>query len=96
MNVWTTIALSFTLIACGSSVKEETDAGIDAASIKPPTSQELPDNDGGDWTPCDRRRDVITFKLDGGTFVITVPTLCDPTPYIEKGDPLWQNQAKSL
>jgi hypothetical protein len=47
------------------------------------------DLDGGDgWTgPCDRDRDVQTFVFDGGTWTFTVPTLCDPTPYIEKGDP---------
>ncbi len=92
MNVWTAIALSFALIACGSSEKEDSDAGTNVEPQRPAPREELPDNDGGNWAPCDRRRDTITFKLDGGTFVVTVPTLCDPTPYIEKGDPPWQQE----
>ena len=85
--------LSFILIACaGSSEKEnEPDAEAKSPPQRPTIHEELPVSDGGgSWAPCDRRRDKIMFKFDGGTFVITVPTLCDPTPYIEKGDPPWQ------
>jgi len=91
MNVWTTIALSFALIACGSYEKEESDAGVDASTNTRRPQQELPDTDGNWRHPCDRRT-VQTFKIDGGTWTVVVPTLCDPTPYIEKGDPPWQTQ----
>ncbi len=95
MKAWTVIAL-LPLLACAASAKEDSDAG------KPVTPQEQrpapqDDLDGGDgWTgPCDRERTVQTFKFDGGTWTFTVPTLCDPTPYIEKGDPPWQTKSNA-
>ncbi len=90
MNTWTASALAFLLISCGDSDKKEpVDAGKATTTQSPSPYEELDAGEG--WPdPCDRRT-VQTFKLDGATWTVSVPTLCDPTPYIEKGDPPWQN-----
>jgi len=91
MKAWTTIGLFSLLVACDSTDGSETER--EDASVW--DDRELPVEDGGGGGgygggPCVRRRDTVIFKFDGGTFVISVPTLCNPTPYIEKGDPPWR------
>ena len=76
------------LVSCGS-VPEKTDK-ISDASVETP--KVMVDYDSGTKVDhskqCDPAHDRHqSFKVDGGTITFDVPTLCDPTPYIEKGDP---------
>lgn len=94
MKLWIAIAL-VSLLACGDSTKEEVDSGEKPPAVeqRPAPRDDLDLDGGGGWSgPCDRNRDVVTLQLDGATWTVAVPTLCDqtPTPYIEKGDPPWQ------
>lgn len=79
--------LSIALFGCAYGVVDEIDAHEEEEQA-PRTAPKITrdDESSGNTLPCNRR-EVVTFVVNGRTITFAVPTLCDPEPYIEKGDP---------
>jgi hypothetical protein len=80
--------LCIALLGCAHGVEDE----LPSQETEEETPQVTPkivnedENDGGNTLPCDRR-EVVRFEVNGRIVRFEVPSLCDPTPYVEKGDP---------
>lgn len=79
--------LCIALLGCAHGVEDELPpVQEDKAPQANPKIFEEDDDEGRNTLPCDRR-EIVTFVVNGQTIRFEVPTLCDPTPYVEKGDP---------
>lgn len=82
MNKVLALVISGLLCACGGS-PDETGSSLKQS----PSSDSISLDDGSNYgSPCDRR-DTQQITVDGHTYVIDVPTLCNPYLGIDKGDP---------
>lgn len=80
------LVMFVTLAGCAYGVTDPV-VQDEAPNVPAPRRDEPePEEDGKYALPCDRR-ERHEFEIDGKRYVFEVPTLCDPTPYIEKGDP---------
>lgn len=81
------LVMFVTLAGCAYGVEDELPPVPPEAPQAPaPKNDPKRDDEGAGALPCDRR-EVVTFVVNGRTIRFEVPSLCDPTPYIEKGDP---------
>jgi hypothetical protein len=92
----TALTLSLSLVACAHGVVDEEPTQSEEPQLPAPRYDNPEPKDEGYYAlPCDRR-ERHEFEIDGKRYVLEVPTLCDPTPYIEKGDPApWARSEKS-
>jgi len=90
-----TLALSLVIVGCAHAVEDPLPPDVEEQprAREPKFNEETP-SDNGNRLPCDRR-DKVTLVIDGKTIVMRVPALCDPMPYVEKGDPPPWNQSQS-